>query len=145
MLSSFGYFLLSQWLWNVTWGVYHIPLNIFFMYMFLRITQDMGKLHLLALTIGANIFSAVVYSAFVVGVLIFGCGLQYLPSQCPVFTVYGSLQASLFVGAIYAVIQGVFFLLLPRRYSMYWIHALGFAIISNLMASIMVYKMLPTY
>lgn len=145
MLNVVGYVLLSQWLWNVTWGAYHLPLNIFFMYVLLSITQDMSKWRIFSLTLAANVFSAIVYSAFVVGVLIFACGLEYLPNQCPVMSVFSRLQASLSMGVIYAFIQSIFFMIIPQRYSIYWIHALGFAILSNLMAGIMVYKMLPTY
>lgn len=145
MLSSISYFLLSQWLWNITWGIYHIPLNIFFMYVLLCITHHAPRLHLFLLTFSANIFSFIVYSAFVVGVLIFGCGIQYFPHQCPVMSSITRLQASLFMGVIYSIIQSGFFLFVPRKYSIYWVHALGFAILSNLLAGMMVYKMLPSY
>lgn len=145
MLHVVSYFLLNQWLWTITWGIYHIPLNIFFMYVLLRITNNMGKLHLFLLTVGANFFSAILYSAFVVGVLVFGCGMQYLPNQCPVMSLITRLQASLSMGVMYALIQSGFFLLIPRKYSIYWLHALGFAILSNLLTGLMVYKMLPGY
>lgn len=145
MLHVVSYFLLNQWLWTITWGIYHIPLNIFFMYVLLRISSNEGKLHLLLLTIGANVFSAFIYSAFVVGVLVFGCGMQYLPNQCPVMSLLTRLHASLSMGVMYAVIQSSFFLLIPRKYSLYWLQVLGFAILSNVLAGFMVYKMSPNY
>ena len=71
-------FFLSEWLWSITWGLYHVPINIFVMlFIFKRYTKA-NVVRAMVAAFCANIFSLSVFTAFVVGVLVKFVGIEYV-------------------------------------------------------------------
>lgn len=139
--ESFGNLLLSQWLWNVTWGWYHIPINILFMCFFLKLFVRVSIIPAVFISIFANLYAVALYSAFTVGVLMYACNLNLDPN-IP-FPVADPFHASFYLGAIYIVLQFTFFLLLNVFYKLSMFKALLVIIASNMLTAWAVYWLLP--
>ncbi len=142
MLSFFADFFLSEWLWSVTWGMYHIPINIFIMFLLTKLTVHYGSRSTLALTVSANIFGLVAFTVLVGSIIIFVVGLNYLPSESAYSGEYSSFVASLFLGIFYALLQSFFFYLINKRYRIQLLHMIAIAMLSNIMTAQVVYLLL---
>ena len=110
MLSFFADFFLSEWLWSVTRGMYHIPINIFIMFLLTKLTVHYGSRSTLALTVSANIFGLVAFTVLVGSIIIFVVGLNYLPSESAYSGEYSSFVAFFIFGNFLCVVAIVLFL-----------------------------------
>lgn len=111
-LYAIGEFLHSEWIWSITYGLYHVPVTIFIMLLCIKWAERMHVISALGLSLIANLFSVLVFNVFVIGVLIILLNFTYdLPYDVYVIHIV-PLRAGLYLGAIYTFIQIVFFALL---------------------------------
>ena len=142
MLSFFADFFLSEWLWSVTWGMYHIPVNIFIMFLLTKLTVHYGTRSTMLLTVSANIFGLISFTILVGSIIIFVIGLNYLPAESAYNGEYSRFAACLFLGIVYAVLQSFFFYLINKRYKIQLLHMIAIALLSNVIAAQCVYLLL---
>lgn len=144
-MDSIGYFLLSQFIWAVTFGFYHVLFSLIAMFLLFVLWERLPFIPSVILSIGAHVVA--VLTLFVIAKIgvIDLWDYQYAPFSYESIG-YNPWIASLSLALTYAFIQSIFFLLLSIRFS--WLHKarpLLVALVSNLMAAVLVYKLLPAY
>ena len=143
MLHQIGQFLLSEWLWSVTWDWHHLPINIVLMCLLFKWLLRANIIPAVFLAFSSHLFAFVTYSIFVVFVLMYLIGLEYIPSEVPK-NIIGPLKASIFLGLIYTALHMCFFLLINRRYKLNISGIFLITILSNMMTSLFVYSLVYT-
>lgn len=109
-LFTSAHFLLSEWIWSVTWGVYIIPFSIAILFFLLKWVEQFNAIRSLLITLAAHLFSILIFAGFVIGILIFIVRLEYVPPQEGYYQEgCNSLNVTLYVGLIYAFLQALFF------------------------------------
>jgi len=144
-MDCVGSFLLSQFLWAMTFGFYHVLFSFVAMFLLLKLWERLPFISSFLLTLFAHIVSVsflmVVVKLGVIDVLQY----QYVPDH-PCVPHYNPWYACLALGLTYAVLQSCFLLVLSMHYT--WLdrwRTLFIVVMSNLMSSIVVYKLLPAY
>lgn len=113
-LNLVGDFLLSEWLWGVTFGWSYIFINLLLMTFFFRRLLRLSWFRSILLSISAHSFSFFVYSGLVIGFFMHLLQWWYVPNQYEV--VAGPFIASLSLGLIHVLLQILFFVLIRKVY-----------------------------
>lgn len=143
-LHGLGQFFLTQWLWSITWGWYHALFAALFMTLLLRFFARKKLLASFALAAGSQLWSFVLYSLFVVGVLIVAFDLQYAPESFESVAQETNFFVVAFnLGLIYSVLQLFFFMIVKHWYRFSVRLTFLLSIISNVLAAWVVYVLLP--
>jgi len=79
-LTTLGNVLLSEWLWSITWGIYHVPIAIVVMMFLLKRNTNLRMVPAVLLSVSSNLFSFALYTLAIVGGLIFALGFEYSSS-----------------------------------------------------------------
>lgn len=137
-------FLLSEWLWNVTHGIYLLPLSLIILFFLLKWVERLSAMRALLISLAAHLFSFIIFTGFVVGVLIFIMRLEYIPPQ----EVYHSdvcdkFNVTLYLGLVHVVCQSFFFFLMRKRFDIHLVRVIILSLISMSVASMIVYLLLP--
>jgi hypothetical protein len=140
LLYAFGQFIISEWIWSVTFGQHHAAIAIVLMiiaFLYMRIPFVRAVLF----AFGAQLFAWIMLggSALVMAHQIFGVTYD----QAEPSTVLHALAASFLLGVIYILFEMLFFYMvrawLPRSYE----QMVKAAAICNLIAAFVVYLLLP--
>lgn len=145
-MSMFGFlgdFFLSEWIWSITWGLSHIPINMIVMFILTKLTLRIRNISLFFLLALAHIFAIVMFTAFVVGIMIFIIGLNYLPSESAYSESYNPFIACIALGLIYAFLQSIFFVMVNKRFTINMRSMVAIAVMSNLASAQIVYLLFP--
>lgn len=143
-LHTINSFFLSEWLWSMTFGIYQIPLAIFFMVFFIRYGAQMRWMPALLLALLANLFSFIVYTMLVVVLLIFIARHEFYPEELHQVPNFGYAVGA-YVGLIYTLLQTIFFSIMQRKHSIALWRIILISLLSNLLAAWCVYLFLPTH
>ncbi len=135
-------FFLSEWLWSITRGLWHIPVNIFIMFLLTKLTVHYSTSATFLLSLLANLFSLIAFTILVGSIIVFVLGLNYLPSESAYNGDYSSFVASLFLAVVYALLQSLFFYLISKHYTVALWHMIAIAFLSNVMAAQFVYLLI---
>lgn len=139
-LTTAANFLLSQWLWNVTWGWYHIPVNIFVMMILLKFFGYLRIMPAVLLAFFSQIFSFIVLTAVVLLGPVFCMGLQFQFYDCYAVQALNPLTISLSLGALYFVFQVLFFVIVNAFYSLNLRLLTLIALVGNFITALLVYR-----
>ena len=135
-------FLITEWLWSVTWGVYHVPFVLAFMIILLKRVGHMRWVSTLMNAVGSLLFTLFVYG-FVIAWLVPDAQLDYTTAQ-EALEVPSSWWASMYLGSIYALLQTVFFMLVSLVYPSNRFRLIVIVATSNFLAAIAAYLLAPT-
>ncbi len=128
VFNMIGNFILSEWIWSVTWGIYHIPWNIIIMIILLKFFLRINMVSAVFLSIGAQLFATAALTIITVGtMLLLGKGggpENYVNTPTPI-------HAFISLGLIYAVLQSIFFTMFGRTHAIKLSWMIVIAIISN--------------
>lgn len=143
MMVYLGDFFLSEWIWSITWGMYHIPINMLLMFVLAKLLTRINSISLIILTMLSHVFALLVFTAFVAGIIISTIGLNYLPSDTATIEAYNIFAACIFLGLIYAVLQSVFFVMMSKRYEINALTMTLISFLSNIVSAQIVYFLFP--
>lgn len=143
MFTRVGNFFIDQWLWNITWDWYHIPITIFFMVLFFRFFLRINSIAAVLIALSSIGTALIVYTGFVVGVLMYIGKFAYQESLQGQSMVADPLHACVYVGLIYTVLQSIFFIVLHRYYPINRLKMIGVTAIANMLAAGIIYLTLP--
>src|SRR5438477_5897770 len=107
MLMKCVTFFVDELLWMMTWGWYQLALGLIITWFMFILMGRMRLMHALFLTVGSYAFAIVVYFGFVTCLLINFFQWKFLGGGVP--NVYNPLDASLLLGGILSVMQGLFY------------------------------------
>lgn len=116
ILSIIGDFLLSEWLWGMTYGWIYFFTSLLIMAIALKYFLSLSFLKSALLSCASHIFSFLVFSFLVIGVFIYFFQWWYVPDQH--VAVAGPFIATLFLACMYTVCHMLFFMLLSKFYTM---------------------------
>lgn len=142
--SKIANFILGEWLWNVTWGLYHLPICFLLMCLMFNWLLRWSIVPSVLFAFGAHVYAFVLYTGFTVGVLMYLFGMSYDPMVKPQLGAVNLWHASLYLGIIYAVLQTTFFMLVHVWYKLALVPTILAVIACNLATAYVVYKLLPT-
>jgi hypothetical protein len=143
IVTAIEEFLLSAWLWNITFGGYHVPLNFFFMFLLLKIIVRIPITSAVLLSFFSNVAAFVFFSVGVVGGLVYALGMPYMPVEPWSATPFVFLTASIKLALIYIVLQAIFFYVISKRNIIDLPWVLLVTVVSNALSAWMVYALLP--
>ena len=139
IVRAIGNFLLSELLWNITGGLYHIPINIFVMLFALRRAGRFDFARAAFVSFCANVFSLIAFNAFVIGVVVYTFGFEYSPPSSvehplvyPAFTIFS-------LGFVHAALQAFFFWATSGYFSLEVKRFSKLALVCNMVTSLLLY------
>ena len=139
-------FFLSEWLWSITWGLYHLPLAIFFMFVLCKRFLAMPIVPAVLLSFFSSLFSFVVLSMAVISILIFGLQFEYVPTDFYAHPEQEDpLHVCLYLGALYVCLHMIFFAIVGRWYKLSLSSLFVITCLAQCMAAWCVYWLLPLY
>lgn len=138
MFETISQFLLSEWLWNSTFGWYQQPLNFLLMALILRYVAGMHIISSVMVSFGATITSYLIFSMLVVGGLVGIFHVDYPLTAQPPSMIY----AALYLGLIYAGLQIMLCLAIRPWYKMRIPVVVCTVLVSNVLAALLTYWML---
>ncbi len=107
-----GDFLLTNWIWNITFDIYHPIVTAIIMFCLLRFMLHRRRLESLAISIIMQVFAFGLLTIEVVFGFIRVLQWQYDPLPADqAMEMMGVLMPSLWVGLIYALFQSLFFIM----------------------------------
>jgi hypothetical protein len=144
MFTKIGDFFIDQWLWNVTWDWYHIPISIFFMALLLKFFLRMNVISCVVIAVSSVAASFITYTLVVVGVLVYALNFNYNQLLQNQEFIIDPLHACFYLALLYTMLQAAFFALLNRYYPISQAKVLMCAAIANLLTAGVVYLVLPS-
>jgi len=139
-LTTAADFMLSEWLWNVTWGWYHIPVNTFMMLFLLKFFGRMRIMPAVLLSVFSQLFSFFMFSAIVIAGPMYLLGLTFVPYDCYAQQALHPIFSCLFLGGIYFLFQILFFVLVNLSYKINLRLVILISLVSNLVTALLVYR-----
>ena len=143
MFTEIGNFLIDQWLWNVTWDWYHIPISIFFMTILFKCFLRINIISSVLIALSSTIASFMAYTLFVVGVLMYVFKFNYNQAVQGQEIIADPLHACLYVAIIYTVLQAIFFIALNHYYPVPRLKMILVAAVANALTAGTIYLVLP--
>lgn len=140
MFASITDFLFSQWIWNITWGVYYLPVNIFVFFVLLKIVGKFSVLNSAVYSFFSNVVSFLLYSLFVVGVLVFLMGYEYIPQDPYTQQVLDATKPTVSLGIIYTILQSALLIFKFRNNVAGLVRLLALIIASNIISVLIICK-----
>ena len=137
LLTFIGDFLLSEWLWGITFGWSYLLISVLVIYFFLRRFFSLSRFRCLFLSLSANGFSFLLYYVIVVGLFIHLLQWWYVPGQCEVLT--GPFFATFWLGLIYTMLQISFFVLISKVFRINLKRLLTVAVLGNGVTIVLAY------
>jgi len=139
-IKAIEFFLLNSWLWSMTWGFYHIPVNILVMILLLKFVARMNIIPSILIAFFAKVFSTVLYTLIIL-FLVFVVKLQFIfPVNYPSYIKVNSLLACISLATIYSVLQIFFFWVLSKFYMLNIGFMTMIAFVSNVISALLVYN-----
>lgn len=136
-------FFLSEWLWSVTHGGYHTPINIFVMITLFLFVLRYRTVPSVLLSLSANLFSFFAFTGLVYSIIIYGLEIEYIPEQDEIYVVKSLMFTCLYLGLIYAVLQSLFFTALSWFYTLDLKPVIIITFVSNAITAWIMYTLLP--
>ena len=139
-ITSAANFLLSEWLWSVTWGWYHVPVNIFMMICLLKLFGRMRIVPSIIISVLCQFFSFLLLTLVVFLVPIYLLNVQFVSHDCYANEIFNPLFICLFLGAIYFVLHVLFFALTNLAYTINMRLVVLIAFVANVLSALLCYK-----
>lgn len=139
-LDASADFLLSEWLWNVTWGWYHVPVNVFMMIFLLKFFGQMRIMPAVLNAFFAQVFSFLVFTIIVIAWPIYFLDLKFVPFDCYAHTMIHPLLVCLSLGAIYFVFHTIFFILISLIFKINLRLVVLISLVGNGLSALLVYN-----
>lgn len=145
IFHSFASFLVSEWLWNVTWGSAYIPINIILLAFMLKLNLRFNSVSALALSITSNLFSFGLFTLIAHGIITTLLDITITSEVTTSNVLNNALATTGYLGILYTLLQLSFFTLFykNRKFSLRSIAPT--IILSNTLTSLYIYALLRLY
>jgi hypothetical protein len=142
-MEHFAHFLISQFIWAMTFGFYHVFFSFIAMFLFFKYWERLSYLQSFIVSVVTHVVSVGLFNV-IIKYAIIDLGKYHYDPINPVIPAFSPWNASLTLGITYAVLQTLFLMGMSIKYP--WLHKARIVLIiimSNLISSILVYKFLP--
>lgn len=144
MITRIGNFLIDQWLWQITWDWYHALVLLLCMTLLFRFVLRINSIAAVLLSLSSIVATIATYTMFVVGILMYVLRFSYHELVIDQAMVADPLQACIYLGIVYTVLQTLYFAILNRYYRIPWQRMAIITVLCNALASAITYLMLPS-
>jgi len=131
-------FILDEWLYSISWGAYHVPINIFIMLFLFKCVMGLRMIPAVFLSLFSNITAMVVFALFAMSVAHFVNIVGYAHTTQDL---YHPFVIALGLGIIYTSLQSLLFFIISRKYAFKLRFAITVAFLSNLLTALCVYSL----
>ncbi len=131
-------FILDEWLYSISWGAYHIPINIFIMLFLFKCVMGLRMIPAVFLSLFSNITAMVVFALFAMSVAHFIDIVSYAHTPQEL---YNPFAIAIGLGIIYATLQSLLFFIISRKYTFKLRQAIIVAFLSNMVTALCVYSL----
>jgi hypothetical protein len=145
LISSVAHFLLSEWLWAVTWGFYHIPLNSILLFIMLKALCRMKVLSAAFWALISQLFAFFAYTFIILGVIHPFFAFDTYSYDFHTYQTMHPVIICLSLGAVYSVFQIIFFYCVHRYNALNLSKVVIAILLSNMIAALFVSRYLPFY
>ncbi len=135
MMMQCASFFIDELLWMVAWGSYQLSFGLIFTWLLFILMGRMRALQALCLTVGSYAFAIVAFFGVVSCLFINYFQWKFIGGDRP--NVFNPLDASLLLGGILSVFQGVFYLIINYWRPFFVTHFFILSLISNVGAAIL--------
>ena len=135
-LQSVANFFVSELLWTLTGGIYHLPLSVLFMWFFLCFTMRFRVVTALLSSLFAHTFSVIVYSLLALLLISMHLATDVLDVEESVIA--SPEWATIFLALIHAILQTLFFFVFKRELSLRMFGYTIVAFLSNGFAALVI-------
>ena len=136
-------FLLNEWLWSITWALYHAPMAFIIMFVLFVFWEGFSCVFSMSLSLVAHLLSFGIVAGGI-GLFVFWATAG-IPGDILSSHSINAWWSSLYLGIMYAIIQSIFFIFVSRIYSLHLYRMIIVAFASNLATSVLIYKLLPVF
>lgn len=136
VVQSIGDFLISQALWPLTGGVWHMPLAMIGTALVMRFMFRLHSAYAVLLSVCANLFSCIAFAA-VIQLLLYA---HFLDGSVQVSCAMGTVSASISYALIQTLFQALLFWMLSRVQHVSVRRLSLAALIGNLLAALLIIR-----
>ena len=138
-------FLLSSWLFSMTYDWFHLILNTFVLCVFLFFFSRVSLSRSILLSFSAHFFAFMLFTILAIGLFIYHIAIESMPSELTeVAATKDLLASSLQVGFIYTLLQGLFVAILHIGSELSVRKLLLAVLLSNLTSALLSYFCITT-
>lgn len=113
IFSIVAHFIVSEWLWGITWDTYYISFNIVVSILLLKFFLKINMVHAVFMSLLSQLAAWVAFTALAfMSMYLIGIGGNPERFIC----VPSPLYATVFLGLIYAILQMLFYICTKRYY-----------------------------
>lgn len=141
MFTMLSNFFITQLIWNITIGSYHLPINIVVLGMLLKLWDHLTAVKALALSLFLTICAFVIFIALVAGIFAWGLNVPYVLPADTYQGYYDYLSTSLISAAFYTVLQSGIAVIIHQWDHLNLWRVFMCIVCSNLLTSLLVYKL----
>ena len=141
-ISAIAYFFLDTWLWGMTWGLYHIPVNIIVMLLLLKFVGKIKFMPSILMAVFSKLFASILYATLIL-FLVYVIKLPVVqPTSFDAAVHINVLLASISLGIMYSAFQSLFFIVLNKFYPVDTRFTTMIVLVSNTITALIIYKFL---
>lgn len=137
ILSELGDFLISEWLWSMTFAWSYLIVNVCTSWFLLRRVTALSMLRSCVFAILVNLFSFLLYSALIAGFFMYLLQWWYVPHEYQVAS--GPFIANMYLAGIYTIFHSIVFYAVHRLFDVPTKRLLLVALLSNGLAALISY------
>lgn len=140
MITAITNFLLTQLIWSITGGSYHIPISFLLLFMLLKLWDHLSWIRAFFIDLYLTFGSFIIFFALIFGVIVWGLGTPYVLPEDTYQGSFDHLNMSLILAALYSGIQIVQLYCIRK-----WVHfnfwrTVLCAVCANFISALLVYK-----
>jgi hypothetical protein len=145
-LTIFLYeFLLSSWLFSMTYDWFHLILNTFVLCIFLSLIARVSLSRSILLSFSAHFFAFMLFTIMAIGLFVYHVAIENMPSELTeVAATKDLLFSTLQVGLIYTILQSFFVALLHIGSELSVRKLLLAVVLSNMTSALLSYFCITT-
>lgn len=133
MITRIIDFLINELLWSLTWGKFQVSLSFILSWMLFVFIGKLRTLPAIVVTITSYLFAILTYTAFVAMLFVNFFKWRYIEGGSYVAS---PVHASLSLGIIYSVLQGLFYLIISKRYRFSALLFFFLSLVSNIVSAL---------
>jgi len=116
LLPIISDFLLSTWLFSITYNWFHIMINTFMLSILFQALLRMGVSRAIMLSFSAHFFAFITYAVIAISLFLNYAMTNYMPSEVSETSKFDDVFfACMYLACVYAILQSIFLLLMHIR------------------------------
>lgn len=139
-MSVIANFLVTELIWSITFGLYHLVVSFLLLFLFLKLWDHIRTIRALWLSAYFVMGAFMIFFIIVGGILMRGFGIPYALPEDTYQGTYSYLTTSILLGVVYAGLQTLLLIGLSYVVRINMPRIFLCIVFANLLAALLVYK-----